>query len=364
MSSKLFTPTKIGSLQLKNRFMRSPCYMHACDNEGLPHDWLLKYYREMADGQMGLIIPGYFYMSQASKANPGQGCMYTDRHAAAWKSTVEYMHKQGSKTIFQVCDCGTAGTFETCKERPRGASPQKPGQREMTKMEISELIEDYTKTALRLQNIGVDGIELHAAHGYLISQFLCPVNNKRTDEYGGSPENRRRILQEIVSSIRREVDKNFIISAKINVDDNIPGGLTPKDLAETVKNIKGMDFYELSCGFQSGTTSRIKRPHSEKEVNGFVPGWNLPGLTVVRKENPNVPLGVCGGFGTIKEMEHAIDEGATLVSLGRPSIADPQVVKHLMEGDKKVKCVFCSQCVIHCVEGPVYCHVYNPKNIH
>ena len=358
MSSRLFQPAQIGPLKLKNHFMRSPCYMHGCDNAGFPEQWLLKYYKDMADGQMGLIAPGYFHMRTSGKANPNQGCIFTDRHAQAWKSTVDYIHKQGSKIIFQVADCGTRGTFELCRERPRGASPQGPGTREMTKMEIAELIEDYTNTALRLQEIGVDGIELHAAHGYLLSQFLSGYNNKRTDEYGGSPENRRRILQEIVSSIRSRVDKNFAVAAKINVNDYKPGGVTPEDLAETVKAIKGMDFYEISCSFQDGRISSRGTKYMRLEGHLFRPGFNVPGMAVVHKANPNVPLVVCGGFTTLKTMEHALDEGASIISLGRATIADPMVVKHLMEGEKHVRCIYCSECLLHCQTGPVHCYQY------
>ena len=232
-----------------------------------------------------------------------------------------------------------------CHERPRGASPQKEGQREMTKMEIAEVIENYTKAALRMQNVGVDGIELHAAHGYLISQFLSPANNRRTDEYGGSPENRRRLLQEIVSSIRSVVDKNFLVSAKINVDDCIPGGVTPEDLSETVKAIKGMDFYEITCGFQDGrVTGRYKKQSLNKPGYPFKYGYNIENMRIVHEMNPNVPLVVCGAMKTIKTMEAAIDAGATLVSFGRPTIADPKLVQHLMEGEKHVRCVVCGHC--------------------
>ena len=358
MSSKLFSPIKIGPLELKNRFMRSPCYMHGCDNQGFPEDWLLKLYRDIADGEMGLILPGYFYMSLASKASPGQGCIYTDRHAQAWKTTVDYVHQKGSKIIFQVCDAGAASSFELCKERPRGASPMGPGTREMTKMEINEMIEDFTKAAVRLQNIGVDGIEIQAAFGYSISQFLSPAINKRTDEYGGSPENRRRILQEIVTSIRNNVDKNFAVAAKINVNDYVPGGVTPEDLSETIKHIKGIDFYEMSCSILDGSLSSRGTKYCRNKDHLFKPGYNVPDMAIVHKSNPNVALAVSGGFTTIKTMEHAIDEGASLIGLGRASIADPRVVKHLRKGENRVRCIYCSECLIHAGSEPVHCHQF------
>ena len=365
MSSKLFQPVQIGPLKLKNRFMRSPCHMNLCDNDGFPTSKLHKYYRDMADGQMGLIVPEYLYMSQASKADRGQGCIGTDEHAKAWQSTVDYVHKQGTKIVFQVADAGTATTAEVCGQEPRGASPQGPGTRAMTKLEISGVIEDYVKAAVRLQNVGVDGIELHAAHGYLISQFLSPAINKRDDEYGGSPENRRRLLQEIVSAIRANTDKNFAIMAKINADDCIPGGVTPEDLAETVKAIKGMDCYEISCGFQDARTIIRSLKLLRKKGYELKPKYNLEAAKLVRKVNPNVPLAVVGGIRTIKDMEDVINAGIDLVSLGRPTIADPKVVQHLMEGDKKVKCISCGKCLLaDNKEHLTYCPVFNKKKFY
>ena len=333
--------------------------MNGCDSNGFPKDWLLKYYRDLADGQFGLITTGFMYLQRAGKSAPGQACMYTNEHANSWKSTIDYIHKQDSKILFQIVDAGTFTSLGVCGERPRGASPQGPGTREMTKMEIAEVIEEFTKAAVRLQEVGADGIQIHSGHGFLFSQFLCPANNKRTDEYGGSPENRRRILQEVVSSIRSATDKNFIVSTKINGDDCIPNGVKPQDLAETVKAIKGMDLYEITCGFQVGqATGRVPNKSKNLPDYPFKYGYNVDSMKVVRKANPDVPLSLCGGFKTLDSMESALAAGATLVSFGRPSIADTHLPQHIKDGDTKVKCVFCSQC--GGADG-VRCAVYGTK---
>ena len=356
MSSIIFEPTKVAQLSLKNRIMRSPCFMHSCDNNGLPSKALLKYYQDMADGQMGLIIPGYFYLHMQGKACASQGGMENDIQADAWKETVDYVHKQGSKIVFQVCDAGVATDFESCREIPRGAYKINENTRTMTKAEIAEVIEHYVEAAKRIQRIGVDGIEIHSAHGYLVSQFLSAAINKRTDEYGGSPENRRRILKEIASEIRSAVGKDFMISAKINGDDCLKGGVTPQEFAETVKAIKDIDLFEVSCGF--GNAATTIRSKMLPKVPGYenIHAYNTAAMEVAKKANPDVSFAVVGGFRKIKEMEDAIKRGADLVSLGRPTIADPKVVQHLMEG-KKMKCHSCGQCIINVGKEPVRCWI-------
>ena len=340
MASVLFSPIKIGNVQLKNHFMRSSCYMNGCDCFGLPKPWLLKYYQDMADGKMGLIIPGFFYLHQQGKASYGQAGIETDQQAYAWKKTVDYVHKQGSKMIFQVCDAGIRTTFDICREKPRGPTAQNENQRSMTKLEIAEVVEHYAEAALRIQNIGVDGIEIHAAHGYLVNQFLNASMNLREDEYGGSPQNRRRILEEIVNAIKSVVDKNFIVAAKIDGEDT-DGGIEFPCLARTTRAVKGIDMYEVSCDVL-GTTFTGK----------MIP---IDSMKIVRESNPNVSLAVVGGFRKIKDMEEAHHQGADLIALGRPTIADPKVVLHLMQGSL-MKCKNCGRCVIDLDNPPVKCY--------
>ncbi|EAY00873.1 oxidoreductase, FAD/FMN-binding family protein [Trichomonas vaginalis G3] len=344
---KLFSPVKVGSITIKNRFMRSPCFMNGCDVDGLPKPWLLKYYKDMADGQMGLIIPEYLYVQRSGRACEGQGGMENDKQAEAWKSTVDYMHKRGTKTLFQIADAGLTTEFRFTGERPRGPSPLQPGSRAMTLMEISEVIDKYRQCAKRLQQVGVDGIELHGAHGYLISSFLSPMTNHREDQYGGSPENRRRILVEIVDAIRKECGKDFVIGIKINGDDCKAGnpGIMPNDLAATMAAIPDMDLWEVSCGFQeASTTIRSTNRIMRRKDFPLKEGYNVPIITIVRKTT-KAAIGVVGGIRKTETMIKALEEGADLISLGRPTIADTHVVQHIREG-KKMKCISCGQCIM------------------
>ncbi|EAY22194.1 oxidoreductase, FAD/FMN-binding family protein [Trichomonas vaginalis G3] len=349
--SKLFTPVNIAKLSLKNRFMRSATYMGFCDIDGMPTQECLKYYRDLADGQFGLIVPGYLYPVPAGRSSLRQGGMSTDKHAEAWQSTIDYIHKQGSKIVFQIGDAGLGSRFEVTKERPRGASATGPMNRAMTQGDIDELIEAYKDIALRIKNVGADGIQVHSCHMYLLAQFLSPGENKRTDKYGGSPENRCRLHNEIISAIRSVVGNDFHVSIKINGDDYKKDGTKPEDAAKTVSLLKGIDLVEVSCG---RTADAMARSHCFKTFP-FIPTYNLDAAKTIKKANPNMPIACVGNFRKVTDMEKALDD-IELISLSRPSIADTATVKHLMEGKKKVKCVSCGQCMIKS-NGVVKCFI-------
>ncbi|EAY14815.1 Bile acid-inducible operon protein C-related protein [Trichomonas vaginalis G3] len=198
----------------------------------------------------------------------------------------------------------------------------------MTTAEVEELVEDFIRVAKRVQNVGADGVCVHAAHGFMLSEFLSPHYNKRTDKYGGSPENRRRIFKEIVEGIRSTCGKDFFISTKINGADHCENGLTAKDFVQNVINTPGLDMVEVSCGFQNAAGCRTP---SFKGINGirFKPAYNLGEALELRKVS-DIPIAVVGGFRKLKDMEDALKQGIQLISVGRPSICDPHVAKHLM----------------------------------
>lgn len=340
----LFTPVTINHTTIQNRFMRSATFMHACDSNGFPKPELLKYYKNLADGKMGLIVPGYFHVQKAGKAVPGQGGLATDQQAEAWRYIVKYVHDQGSKMMFQLAD----GRFI------------KKGlifRRYLSEMEISEIIDNFRLAAKRVQNIGGDGIQIHAAHGYLISQFLSPYTNKRQDRYGGSPENRRRILVELADAIRKECGKEFLIAVKYNGSDCLEGGFTPNDAAETAAAIKDVDLWEVSCGMlDPRLTSRFNSKWLTKKGYEKKIGYNLDYVPTIRAKT-DAKIAVCGGLRSKGSIIKSIKQGADLVSMSRAAIADTHVVKHLMEG-QNIKCIGCNKCFTHMIFGSVKCYVY------
>ena len=228
--------------------------------------------------------------------------MFRDEHGESWKSTVDYVHQKGSKIIGQLCDCGCRGTYELTHEKvARGPSPFVKGSREMTTMEISEVIENFRKAAIRLQRSGFDGMEVHSAHGYLLSQFLSPYSNKRTDRYGGSPENRRRMLKEVVEAVRDGCGKDFLIGVKLNVTDALRGECVEiADCVETIKALHNVvDLFELSNGFiVDRPEDALPRPKSvEKEA------------AIIHKEVPEAKIALAWGQRSFKKMEKNVNLG-------------------------------------------------------
>ena len=343
MLKSLFDSVKIGPMTLKNRLVRSATFMGSSDIDGMPSKTLLKYYRDLADGDLGLIITGYLYPVPAGRASLPQGGMTNENHAKAWKETVEYCQKKGSKFVFQIGDAGCATTFDTIHERPRGATGDGQRTRSMTQGDIDELIEAYVRAAKMLENIGADGIQVHSCHMYLLAQFLSKGENKRTDKYGGSIENRCRLHKEILQSIRSNVSKNFSVSMKINGDDCVPGGTTPEEAAEAVSILKPyLDFIEVSCGRTPDAMSRSKLFTGSPFKPA--PAYNLAAAKIMKAKNPTLPVASVGGYRKISDMQEALKD-IDLIAFGRPSIAETDIGKKLKAG-KKLKCVSCGQCMI------------------
>ena len=250
MSEILFSPVKIGKLALKNRFMRSPCALNETTPNGILHEKAINYYKEMAKGGWGLVIPGCAYADIKGRTSLTQPGMQTREQAESWRPVIDEMHKNDTKIIFQLGDGGLAKP-RTPGEPLRCPSPIGDGTREMTKSEVKDLIEHFVLASVNAEKAGADGIQIHAAHGYMLAEFLSPYSNHREDEYGGSPENRRRVIQEIIDGVHENVhNKDFLVGIKINWNDfKGAEGNQGHDFAETIKGLKGLDLIEVSCGF-------------------------------------------------------------------------------------------------------------------
>ena len=344
--SSLMKELRIGGITIPNRFMRSSLWEKMSDASGVPSQRLIQTITKLAEGKVGLILPGVVFPSNKARLNPFQAGFSNDQQIEGWRPAVQNCHKNGSKIIFQFSHGGL-----------RAAVPRAPTQKgdvpEMSVTEIEELIEDFTKAAKGAHKIGADGVQLQCAQGFLLSTFLSPLTNHRNDKYGGSVDNRIRIVQEAVDSIRSATDRNFVISIKMNGDDCVDGGIKPRDAAEIVNKLKNIDLFEISCAINGGldgirpvihkslfknTTPQEKKQfeyiatHLRREAP-YHEGYNVIAATIIKRYNPNKIIASVGGNRDFTLMEDYIKTGMfDMVSIARPFIRDPYLVRNYIEG--------------------------------
>ena len=382
--SVLFTPFKLGPMTVPNRFIRSPISWRDADSDGLPSRDELNHMVDLAHGQVGLIIPGFMYPMKTGRVFLGQTGMSSPMHAAAWQKTVDEIHRIGSKVVFQIaaggiaCDPMSIGCDGPSSVAGPSANALGRGNRAFSRVEIDAIVDAFVNAAANAASIGVDGIMIHYAHGYLLSQFASPAVNKRTDEYGGNVVNRSRIIRNIIDGIRKYVkgSEKLAIIAKCNGHDCLKDGITPEICAETIENVKksGVDLFEISTGFLNAINmSRgVKRPLNDRlshkynsnqmkdlndmynwfwtqpEFEKFNEGYTVDYARVVRKRNPDVPLAIVGGNREFSKMEELVKNGdCEMVSIARPLIRDPFLIKKFYDGKlTKADCVSCNQCFL------------------
>lgn len=372
----LFSPTNIGNLKVKNRIVRSATYELKA-SEGLISDEYLSFYKKLAEGGMGMIISGYgsVHSDNISDATPN---IATDESIRGMNALVDTVHKygQGCKMIFQLCHIGRQ--FRASNNTLLGPSPIKEPvfgnvPHEMTKGQIEECVMQFVSAIERVYRSGMDGVQLHAAHGWLLSTFLSPATNIRTDEYGGTTQNRTRILVEIIKEARKTVDPDFPILVKINANDYLEGGI---EIDEAVKISKiltdcGYDALEISsCMWATTMRSRTElgwepvmipeaRIHISKEEDE---AYHRKFAAEIKAEIPDTPIILVGGNRSPRLLDEIIASGdADMVSMCRPFIREPGLVNRWMNGDeRKAYCVSCNKCLDTLKERNFRCPVENP----
>lgn len=382
--SSLFTPININKTYLPNRFMRSATYEALSDSHtGLPTNKLKKMITTLADGEVGLIVPGYVYPIFHGKAAKNQSSMSHYCHAKAWEPVVSSIHQKGSKIMFQVCHGGVmCNPDDIFGHEPIGCSPiDNHKGREMSNEEIEETIESFIQCAKRLKSIGSDGIQLHCAHNYLFCNFLSPARNKRTDKWGGSFDNRLRIVYETAKSIRKVVGDDFLVSIKINSRDYIQNGVTPELCAAYIRRLHPIvDMFELSGGMVGGTIIRstidedlVKKKFKKNEVENFLKfardycgdvkwteGYHAENARIIRRLVPKeVKLALVGGNRQFSAMQKLIDDGTVdMISLCRPFLREPYLVRDLRTGKiDEIGCTSCGLCTMNRKNG-IKCQNY------
>ena len=357
----LFEETCINGMTLKNRMVRSATWEGMCESNGEPTDKLSDFYCTLAQGGIGLIITGYTFVHPYGKQLPGKMGIHTDEFAEAYNKMTGAVHAAGGKIAIQLVHAGGQTDSETAGCQPMAPSSVKVAQypempAELTKEEINAIVTAFGKGASRAKKWGFDAVQMHGAHGYLINQFLSPLTNQRTDEYGGSIENRCRFLFEVYSAVRNAVGSDYPVMIKLNGEDNIKGGLELEDALFAAQKLSemGIDAIEVSGGTPASgdeSPARMKINIPEKEA------YHLSLAQEVKKV-VSCPVMVVGGIRSYEIAEKAVQEGSIdYVSMARPLIREPDLANRWLKGDRSpAKCISCNSCFMPGIkEGGIYC---------
>jgi 2,4-dienoyl-CoA reductase-like NADH-dependent reductase (Old Yellow Enzyme family) len=346
--SILFTPVRVGSLALPNRFVRSATAESMARDDGTVTERQAALYRALAEGETGLIITGHAYVAPAGKAGPRQTAVYDDRFVSGLRAIPAAIRGTPSRIVLQIAHAGRQTKPKIC-----GCEPVAPSAvpdpssgvapRAMTDAEIRETIRAFIRAAERAREAGFDGVQVHAAHGYLLSEFLSPHTNRREDAWGGAVENRTRALAEVVSGIKAACGKDFPVIAKLNTTDFLPAGLTLEDASAAARLLEaaGGDGIEASGGMtEAGRGSVWPGLRSEDEEGYFVEN-----AARIRRA-VSIPVFGLGGFRTFAAMERAVrDSRVDLISLSRPLVRDPGLIRKFRLGEaSKSDCLSCNRC--------------------
>ncbi|MBA7682293.1 NADH oxidase [subsurface metagenome] len=365
---KLFDKTKINQMELKNRFVRSATWEGLANSDGSCSGELADLMLELAKGQIGLIITSHAYVTQNGQAGIKQLGIYSDQLISSYIEIVKKVQKEGSKIIMQITHAGCRAPIQLTKSQPLGPSSLEIKDyircREITKAEIFQTIKDFKKAAVRAKKSGFDGVQIHAAHGYLLSQFLSPFFNKRKDGYGGSIENRARLILEILRAIRTELGKQFTVFIKLNSEDFIEGGFTQSEMVQVSAMLEsaGIDAIELSGGtglsLSKYSSSRVGKIDSkEKEVY-------YRDAARLYKEKITVPLILVGGIRSYEVAKELVEkELVDYISLCRPLIREPDLIKRWKRGNtERAACISCNKCFEPTRAGKgIYCVMENQR---
>ncbi len=359
---KVFEPIVIGNLTLKNRLALAPMDTELSGLHGEVTREMRSYYAARAGGGVGLILMEFTAVDETQRLTSPS--IYSDRFIAGWATLVDLIHAYGASIILQIAHHG-GRALERITGRPPVAPSAIPSPiypeipRELTREEIDELIAKFVRAAERAKAAGFDGVEIHAGHGYLIGEFVSPHTNRRTDEFGGSFENRMRFPVEILKGIRASLGQDFVVGFKFSAYEAVEGGI---DLELAIKiarymEAQGVDYLHISV---------LSFPLPEYRYPSVPPiytsGPPLVELAAEIKRHVRVPVMTVGGFGELEEAERVLREGcADIVVLGRALIADPHLPRKWRHKELTRPCIRCNRCHIRIMEQkPIRCAV-NPE---
>lgn len=364
MDSKLFTPFQLGPLTLRNRTIRSAAF-ESMGKDFSPTQKLKDYHVSVARGGIGMTTLAYASINRSGVSFNSQ-LWLREEIIPALKDITDAIHREGAAAGIQIGHCGNMTHWSTAGSFPVSASNgfnlySPTFHRRMSHKEITETAKDFGRAVHTAHEAGFDSVEVHAGHGYLISQFLSPWTNRRRDSYGGSLENRMRFMQECLTEVLEEATKlKMAVVVKHNMEDGFKGGIEVPESIEIAREIErlGVHGLVLSSGFVSRAPMAVMRGRIPTKTMGYYMGWNewlqkivvsLFGQWMIKqydfeecfflenakkfREALKMPLIYVGGLVSREGIERVLDEGFELVQMARALINDPAFVNKMKEGD-------------------------------
>ncbi|MDN5336569.1 MAG: hypothetical protein PWR02_1595 [Synergistales bacterium] len=343
-SPRLCSPITIGKVTIKNRLVVAPMVTVYCDQDGMATERFIRYHEEKARGGWGLIIVEDYAVDPMGRGfwTPG---LWKDEQIESHSELVERVHAAGAKIIAQVYHCGRQTSSAIIGQQPVSASPlpcpiMGEVPRDLSVPEIKKIVSQFGDTALRAKKAGFDGVQVHGAHGYLIAQFMSNYSNKRSDEYGGTLENRMRFPLEIIADIRKKCGPDFLIDFRISGEEKVPGGRTIEETKVIARQLEkqGIDMIHISAGTYESTWAIIPPMNITK---AWIVDWAAEVKKVV-----DIPVTTVGRINDPLVAESILASGkADLVAMGRASLADPWFPNKYFEGkrDDIRPCIGCQQ---------------------
>jgi 2,4-dienoyl-CoA reductase-like NADH-dependent reductase (Old Yellow Enzyme family) len=379
-----FTPCRLGGLELRNRLIRAGCFEGMCQG-GQVTDALIDHHRALAAGGIGMTTVAYCSVSHDGRAFDHELWMRREVLPDLERLTCA-VHAEGAAASIQLGHSGFFTNKAVIGKRPLGASPawclfMRSRCRAMTAEDIADKIRDFSNAAMMARDAGFDAVELHAGHGYLLSQFLSPWTNKRRDDYGGSLSNRIRFARQVIELTREKTGPDFPILVKMNLEDGMPQGIGIEDSVHIAQAFEkaGASALVPSSGFTARVPFLMLRGNLPVlEMSRNQPGWadrigmRLFGRFLV-PEHPyrplfqfeqakrihravGIPVIYVGGVDSNKAIGQALQNGFEFVQLGRATIQDPGFASKIERGEMtKSPCDHCNRCVAAMDAGGVYC---------
>lgn len=365
-AAALFAPGRIGSLELPNRIVRAGTSETLADERGAVTEKLIDIYAQLARHGVGLLLTGHLYCEPNGQYAPRQTGIHDDALVPGLRRLTDAVHARSGRIFAQLAHAGS-------QSRIGGGDPWAPSEipnaltgrtvRGGTEADIEAVIAGYAQAAQRAVAAGFDGVHIHAANGYLISQFSSPATNRRADGWGGSPAKRDRFAGEVVRAVRSAVPASMPVTMKLGVVDAVAHGL---GLEESVRRAQllvglGLDGLEISCNVMSAATDSARRyvavgPRRSLDDlllhRVFSPpaaeAYFLPWARAVR-HRVNSPLILVGGLRRVQTMARLVAEGETdFIALARPLIREPDLVAQIRDGRAgQVACTSCNLCLEH-----------------